>query len=126
MEPMPCPFCGETPTVKDRRDSSIVWKDSYALPFQISCRNPRCPMDMVVTHKYTSRDDAISAWNTRRWPEVQAVEARQEPSPVNNGNVFCKDCKRYIPSHSRYLLGRCGFMGRFVHLEDFCSFGRFA
>ena len=121
-ELLPCPFCGETPEIEDRRKAGIIWNDTYALPFRVMCENKKCLMRTVTTECYANRQDAADAWNLRRYPQVETVEAVQVADPGRIG-VYCKDCTRSKTKLGPANLYRCNHSGRIVRPDDFCSRG---
>jgi hypothetical protein len=55
--PLPCPFCGETPTINE-------WPEHPKLGAQIVCNNDACAMELHTPLNQT-RSEAIAHWNTR-------------------------------------------------------------
>jgi hypothetical protein len=54
----PCPFCGGEAKLFDDKHYS----DFY---FWVGCINEKCPILEVVTEDYSTKDEALKAWNTR-------------------------------------------------------------
>ena len=50
--PLPCPFCGEMPTVTESPD------------YEVRCENDDCPI-APSTYRYGTREQAIDDWNRR-------------------------------------------------------------
>ena len=60
MELKPCPFCADTPFLNKhgpKIDGHYLW--------QIGCENEQCPIHDVWGAGYSSKEEAIKAWNTR-------------------------------------------------------------
>ena len=54
QQPLPCPFCGEKPTVEQATSQS----------FQVVCHSHKCEI-RPRTKRMSSKEDAIRAWNER-------------------------------------------------------------
>ena len=54
-----CPFCGNMPWVDRLRDG-----------WSIACDSKKCPME-VYADSFTSKNEAIKAWNTRTPPDKE-------------------------------------------------------
>lgn len=59
---LPCPFCGNPPTVMDWANGDLV---------TVRCAGP-CLLE-VTTGRYCTKNRAIEAWNTRANAENQAL-----------------------------------------------------
>lgn len=66
LEPMPCGFCKETPNVASyRRDTKTMRPDAKPT-YQVKCVSRGCAHRTVETHRFTTKELAIEAWNGDR------------------------------------------------------------
>lgn len=57
LEPDSCPFCGELPSICEKRSPRIV-------EYSVTCYNSNCPC-MPSTGEFNTEQEAIEAWNRR-------------------------------------------------------------
>ena len=57
LEPEDCPFCGEPPSICEKRSPRIV-------EYSVACCNLQCPC-MPSTGEFNTEKEAIEAWNRR-------------------------------------------------------------
>lgn len=101
----PCPFCGSIPIIS--KDKDDCWQGQFC--YSVTCDNENCEIH-PGTHSYTSKQGAMSAWNTRnkygttiKWIKLCPVcgeEASIIEMPSRQGKLFygvsCKNmnCSR--------------------------------
>lgn len=92
-ELLPCPFCGELPTIydDDHPRGIVTWT--------VLCNNGKCPVEAFTT-SISSKQEAIEIWNTRHH-HAEIAHA------VRDADRMRAYIKQHVPCTCHYS-GRCG------------------
>jgi len=91
----PCPFCGNPPDVKTRRNSDLIEI------FEIRCDAQVCMFIPHITVRVENKNDAITSWNTR--PTSQRIE-RLEGALREIASFNDKDASEHLERTGSYSL----------------------
>lgn len=100
--PLPCPFCNGEANTEIRHSRIDGVKDRH-FP---SCLNGDCPAFIVEPYvTYSTKREALTAWNTRANADARLVEALREARTglsITRTNIMCEINRCADPRDSRW------------------------